>query len=69
MKLLTSTLIMLLHADFLYLCSALLAAFPADHYHSSSKVVAVDDSHQEYVIMELDSGERIAGHMLVAADG
>lgn len=50
-------------------CSALLAAFPSDHYHTRSKVVTVDESHPDFVVIELENNERIAGHMLVAADG
>lgn len=50
-------------------CSALLQVFPPENYHANSKIAAVDNSHPDVVVIELDSGERIAGHMLIAADG
>lgn len=50
-------------------CSALLQVFPAENYHANSKIASVDNSHPDVVVMELKSGERIAGHMLIAADG
>ncbi|KAF8073155.1 dhpH [Scenedesmus sp. PABB004] len=49
--------------------SALLEAFPKDNYHADARVTGVDASHPDVVVIELASGERIAGHMLVAADG
>lgn len=49
--------------------SALLECFPQDNYHAASKVTLVDASHPDVVVLQLDSGERIAGHLLVAADG
>jgi 2-polyprenyl-6-methoxyphenol hydroxylase-like FAD-dependent oxidoreductase len=49
--------------------SALLDCFPKENYHAASKVTLVDASHPDVVVIQLDSGERIAGHLLVAADG
>ncbi|KAF6260385.1 hypothetical protein COO60DRAFT_1507414 [Scenedesmus sp. NREL 46B-D3] len=50
--------------------SALLECFPKENYHAASKVALVDaGSHPDVVVIQLDSGERIAGHLLVAADG
>jgi 2-polyprenyl-6-methoxyphenol hydroxylase-like FAD-dependent oxidoreductase len=50
-------------------CSALLDCFPKENYHAASKVTLVDASHPDVVVIQLDHGERIAGHLLVAADG
>jgi 2-polyprenyl-6-methoxyphenol hydroxylase-like FAD-dependent oxidoreductase len=50
-------------------CSALLECFPKENYHAASKVSLIDASHPDVVVIQLDNGERIAGHLLVAADG
>jgi hypothetical protein len=49
--------------------SALLQKLPPGHYHASSKVVAVDLTHPTAALIELESGERVAGNLIVAADG
>jgi 2-polyprenyl-6-methoxyphenol hydroxylase-like FAD-dependent oxidoreductase len=49
--------------------SALLAKLPAGHYHPGSTVVSVDLSDPTSAVIELESRERIAGHLIVAADG
>jgi 2-polyprenyl-6-methoxyphenol hydroxylase-like FAD-dependent oxidoreductase len=48
----------------------MLQKVPADHFHANCKVVAADLSDpSSAAVIELESGERIAGHLIVAADG
>lgn len=48
----------------------MLVKVPADHYHPNCKVVAADLSDpSSAAVIELESGERIAGHLIIAADG
>jgi 2-polyprenyl-6-methoxyphenol hydroxylase-like FAD-dependent oxidoreductase len=54
----------------LCLCRAMRQKIPAGNFHSNCKVVAADLSDpSSSAVIELESGERIAGHLIIAADG
>lgn len=50
-------------------CRAMLQKIPAGHLHTNCRVVGVELGDPGSAIIELESGERICGHLVIAADG
>jgi hypothetical protein len=50
-------------------CRALLAKLPAASLHFNSRVVAADLSDPSAAVIELESGDRVCGDLILAADG
>jgi 2-polyprenyl-6-methoxyphenol hydroxylase-like FAD-dependent oxidoreductase len=47
----------------------MLQKIPAGHLHTNCRVVGVELADPGSAIIELESGERICGHLVIAADG